>query len=354
MTTALIALCDRFPGGLLVTDTDSRVVYANRSVERRTGYAIAEIVGKKPGELWGGHMPQGFYAELWQTIGIEARPFVGRFDNQPKAEVRRWETLQIAPLKDSGGTTRYYVEIHPELDSLAEERSFHRQFLAEAGEWHRAPEMWRRFLEWLSPETERMTLAETLAGETDLAEFVRAELVLPTQMALARRFEDTTLIQAAQADPAAFAFLYEKYLALIRQYFCRRVASPQEAEDLAQEAFVRAFRALPHFRIANASYYTYLLHVAHNLLVDHYRSTARSPVWQSETLEAVAETGAAPDLENLEMLLVSLSPIERSVMLLTYRDGFRAREVGEQLGKTENAVKLILSRSRKKLRMALT
>ncbi len=352
--STLAVLFDQFPGGFLVTDTTSRVLYANRAVERRTGYAVAEIIGKKPGELWGGHMPRSFYAQLWHTIGIETRPFVGRFDNQPKAGVRRWETLQIAPIKNCQGITEYYVELHPELTSLAEERQFHEQFLSEAGEWHRAPGLWQRFLCLIARgSVESAAWLERISPEATPSQFIHEELILPTQMALARRFEDTPLIRAAQADPAVFALLYEKYLTLIRQYFCRRVASLQEAEDLTQEVFVRAFRALPHFRIANASYYTYLLHVAHNLLVDHYRSATQSSAWQPETLEAVAGMGAVPDFENLEMLLASLSPIERSAMLLTYRDGFKAWEVAERLGKTENAVKLILSRSRKKLRTAL-
>jgi RNA polymerase sigma factor (sigma-70 family) len=71
-------------------------------------------------------------------------------------------------------------------------------------------------------------------------------------------------------------------------------------------------------------------------------------------LDEVMSEGETPDLETLDMLLSSLSAGERSVMLLTYRDGYRAREVAEKLGKTENAVKLILSRSRKKLRSVLS
>lgn len=349
----LASLFDQFPGGLLVTDLASRVLYANRSVSLRTGYAVPEIIGKKPGELWGGRMPTSFYQALWQTIGIEARPFVGRFDNQRKGGVRGWETLQIAPVKNAAGVTEYFVEFHPQFSSLQQEREFHQQFLTEAGEWHQHPSRWERFLGLLRSPVGGETVVSPRTSRASFAEFIREELVLPTQTGLARRFEDSALIRAAQEDPEAFAFLYEKYADLVRNYFFRRIASEQEAEDLAQEVFVRAFRMLPKFRITNASYYTYLLHVAHNMLVDHYRSSAKSSVWSRESLEAVAGEAFSPDFETLNTLLASLSSSERSVMLLTYRDGFKAREVAEQLGKTENAVKLILSRSRKKLRSAL-
>ncbi|TXH00170.1 MAG: PAS domain S-box protein, partial [Candidatus Moraniibacteriota bacterium] len=104
----LITLFDQLPGGLLVTDLTSRILYANQAVSQRTGYALPEIIGKKPGELWGGRMPRSFYDFLWQTIGREGKPFVGRFENKPKKGERRLETLQIAPIKNGGGVTEYF------------------------------------------------------------------------------------------------------------------------------------------------------------------------------------------------------------------------------------------------------
>lgn len=350
---AFKTLVDTLPGGLLITDITSRVLYANEAVSRRTGFAVAEIIGKKPGELWGGHMPRNFYEALWHTIGTEARPFVGRFDNQPKGGERRLETLQIAPVKNISGITEYFVEIHPELSSFEAERYFHQKFLAEAGEWHRDQGAWQHFFNLLQASGQTDTGGDIFSPQANLSEYIRDELILPTQARLARRFEDTTLVRAAQEDAAAFAFLYEKYIELIRQYFFRRIGTKEEADDLAQEVFVRAFRSLPKFHVSNASYYTYLLHVAHNILIDHYRRSTKSTVWNRESLELVVEEAVLPDLETLDTLLTSLSTLERSVMLCTYRDGYRAREVAERLGKSENAVKLILSRSRRKLRSVL-
>lgn len=352
-TPSLTTWLDQIPGGLLVTDLTSRVLYANRSVEKRTGYSIAEIIGKKPGELWGGGMPRSFYQTLWQRIGTEGKPFVGRFQNQPKGKRRDWETLQIAPLKNLSGQTEYFVEIHPQLSSQEKEREFHRTFLSEADTWHQAPSPWQRFLNALQVSDVNKSPIDIPTYQQDLAQLIREELIVPMQAGLARRFEDKVLIQSAQRDPAAFAFLYEKYARLVERYFLRRIASEEEAEDLTQEVFVRAFRALPKFRVINASYYTYLLHVAHNLLVDYYRGLSKVAVQNHTALDEVMSRGETPDLETLDMLLASLSTGERSVMLLTYRDGYRAREVAEKLGKTENAVKLILSRSRKKLRSFL-
>lgn len=352
LSAPIITVFNTLPGGLLVTDLTSRVLYANEAVAKRTGYAVPEIIGKKPGELWGGHMPRSFYTALWQTIGTEEQPFIGRFENEYKGGKRNWETLQIAPIKNRQGVTEYFIELHPAFQTASQERTFQQQFLHEAPQWHQEPSVWQHFLSLLQSSVSREGF-ETEVAQSDVAEFLREELILPTQAKLARRFEDTALIRAAQEDTAAFALLYEKYVGLIEQYFVRRMASRQEAEDLTQEVFIRAFRALPKFRIANASYHTYLLHVAHNLLVDSYRRSAKTQWWNRASFEEVVGETILPDLESLDTLLASLSPIERSVMLLTYRDGFKAREIAEKLGKTENAIKLILSRSRQKLRSVL-
>lgn len=351
--TTLAAVFDQLPGGFLVTDLASRVLYANHAVSERTGYAIPEIIGKKPGELWGGRMPRSFYDFLWHTIGIEGKPFVGRFDNQPKRKQRQFETLQIAPLKNSAGATEYFVEFHPVLPSLAAEKTFHQKFLSEAGMWHQDAAIWQSFLKWLLPTDTGSLFDQIVYSNTSLTDLVREELIFPTQLRLARRFEDTELIRAAQEDAAAFAFLYEKYIELIRLYFSRRIGVREEAEDLSQEVFARAYRSLSRFRVANASYYTYLLHIAHNLLVDHYRGQAKYVCSSHVSLDLLTDESISPNRESLEMLLTSLSPTERLVMSLAYVEGFKAREIAEKLGKTENAVKLMLSRSRKKLRSVL-
>lgn len=349
----LITLFDQLPGGLLVTDLTSRILYANQAVSQRTGYALPEIIGKKPGELWGGRMPRSFYDFLWQTIGREGKPFVGRFENKPKKGERRLETLQIAPIKNGGGVTEYFVELHPEFASGERERYFHQKFLAEAGEWQKEPALWQSFFRFLQTAEKGNVFGEALQATDSLATIIRDELVFPLQSRFSRRYEDGALIRAAQADGVAFALLYEKYIELIRLYFVRRVGVREEAEDLSQEVFLRAYRSLPQFRVTNASYYTYLLHIAHNSLVDYYRGQAKRSRAHQVSTDFLENEFVMPHLEILDSLLASLSSLERSVMLLTYRDGYRAREIAEKIGKTENAVKLILSRSRKKLHSAL-
>lgn len=55
---------------VVVTDPKGRVLYANHAVSTHTGFSEEECLGKKPGELWGGHMPKEFYQKMWHTIAV--------------------------------------------------------------------------------------------------------------------------------------------------------------------------------------------------------------------------------------------------------------------------------------------
>lgn len=346
-TASLKTFFDVLPGGFLITDQTSRVVYANEAVSQRSGFAVAEIIGKKPGELWGGRMEQGFYQSMWQTIGMKKQPFVGRVENTKKDGSLVEDMLHIAPLKDLSGKVRYFVELHPNFQNKKEYLSFNRDFRERAQYWHRDQGVWDWVIDSLSGQRR-----EKYDRSRDLITLVEEEFIVPTQKTFSKRFEDALLVEEAKANPEAFDALYAKYRSAVMGYFLRRLGNRVLSEDLTQEVFARAFHYLPTFRVTNASYLTYLLHICHSILVNHYRKEAASPsILSVETLEEVGEMVSDEPEESMEMLLRGLSPIERDVILLTYRDGFRAKEVAEKLGKTENAVKLTLSRTRKKLRL---
>lgn len=342
---------DHLPGRLLITDKQSRVVYANHAVESRTGFALGEIVGKKPGELWGGKMERKFYDEMWEMIGRQGRPFVGEVENRKKDGSRYPETLYIAPIPDFTGATQYFAHLRPELPDAREEERFREEFKKRAPSFARE----RNPLAWLFQSLGRkedQELAPIEKNFPDLPALFRTLFVEPLEKLFSRRYEDAELIRAAQREPQKFSALYEKYFALVKQYFLRRLNNDWEtAEDLSQETFARAFRHLPGFRVVNASYYTYLLQISHNLLVNHYRKASRQTVQLfAEEVEGRATLSPSSERENFETLVGGLAPMEKEVIFLKYQEGWKARDIGAKLGKSENAVKLILSRTRKKMR----
>jgi RNA polymerase sigma-70 factor, ECF subfamily len=164
---------------------------------------------------------------------------------------------------------------------------------------------------------------------------------------------DAQLIIEAQKDPNTFQMLYDKYQNQVFNYFWYRVGHNKEtAEDLMQETFLRAFKRLPFYEIRGYSYLTYLLTVAHNLLVNYYRQRVTEdfdelkevPVMVKEALDK------ALDAEGLWLNIHKLPPLDKEVLLLRYRRELSIKEIAQIVVKSENAVKLILSRARDKLK----
>ncbi len=100
---------------VVITDPDANIIYANKAVERNTGFSIDEIIGRSPGDLWGGQMPKEFYEKMWQTIKIEKRPFVAEVKNKRKDGTEYWQELHISPVLWENGEVKFYIGIEPNI-----------------------------------------------------------------------------------------------------------------------------------------------------------------------------------------------------------------------------------------------
>ena len=164
---------------------------------------------------------------------------------------------------------------------------------------------------------------------------------------------DAELVKNAQQDKEQFEALYKRYIDKIYNYFWYRVGHDQDvAEDLAQETFVRAYNALSRFKVTEKSYLSYLLTIAHNLLVNHYRkpqpiSIEATGVDVPEEIWSDIET--KDNIRALWRAIQQLPSNEQNILYLKYRRGYKVSEIAKIVGKSENAVKLSLSRARKKL-----
>lgn len=166
--------------------------------------------------------------------------------------------------------------------------------------------------------------------------------------------EDVKLVEEAKREPAKYEVLYTKYADRVFNYFWYRTGHDWAlSEDLMQETFLRAFQHLKRFRNRGYPYLTYLLNIAHNLLVDHYRKPKSIPVEDLSTdvvpYEITEDLVRKSDAETLWRAIQTLPQRNRDVLLMHYQDDKPIKDIAQIMNTSENSVKLNLSRTRKKL-----
>ncbi|MEI7690808.1 MAG: ATP-binding protein [bacterium] len=102
---------------IIITNPDGIILYANKGVNKITGFDVAEVINKKAGtkELWGGLMDQEFYQKLWQKIKIEKRPFEGEFKNKRKDGDEYEVAASITPILDEFDNVIFFVAIERDI-----------------------------------------------------------------------------------------------------------------------------------------------------------------------------------------------------------------------------------------------
>jgi RNA polymerase sigma-70 factor (ECF subfamily) len=139
----------------------------------------------------------------------------------------------------------------------------------------------------------------------------------------------------------------------------RLVGDRQDAEDVAQEAYLRVFRGLAGFR-GDAQFETWLYRIVANAAISHLRRRGRFGELLSEPDEPAAEVASddrtEEDAVTREALLATLERLPlsmRTVVVLKDVYGLSCQEIGKELGVTEGAVKVRLHRARRRLRNML-
>jgi len=163
---------------------------------------------------------------------------------------------------------------------------------------------------------------------------------------------DLALVLAAQENSEAFSVLYERFLPRVYRYLAARTATSDQAADLTQTVFLKAFDALPRYKPTSAPFAAWLFRIARNAATDAGRKR-RSIVTIERAIEAPSpeEHGPEPALlrqeriDRLRALLGQLDPSKRDLLALRFGAGLSSREIAAIVGKTPDAVKKQLSRT---------
>jgi RNA polymerase sigma factor (sigma-70 family) len=166
--------------------------------------------------------------------------------------------------------------------------------------------------------------------------------------------------QASASAEQVFSSLVREYRPRLYQFILRNIGQPDDAEDLAQQAFVEAFKAYESFR-GDSAVSTWLYGIAMNL-VRNYLNRAPHRVHRFESEEVLEyEPGANSDepesrsesqqaMATLQGALAELPPELRDVLLMVAVDGMACEEAASLLAIPVGTVRSRVSRARSRLR----
>ena len=171
---------------------------------------------------------------------------------------------------------------------------------------------------------------------------------------------DSELIrQAIAGDTDAFGTLYERYMTAIYRYIYFRLGDARVSEDLTGTTFLRVWESLDRFQPDRISFRSWLYRVAHNLLVDRYRT--QKPVGRLDDF-TILDRQPNPehrliDDEESRMIAKAISHIKpeyQEVLSLRFISELSHVETARIMGRSEGAVRVLQHRALKALRKSLS
>jgi RNA polymerase sigma-70 factor (ECF subfamily) len=171
--------------------------------------------------------------------------------------------------------------------------------------------------------------------------------------------EASLLERAKEYESSALSEIYDRYSARIYRYIYRRVGNVHLAEDLTAEVFVRMLQAAQSDRFARTSLLAWLYRIAHNLVVDSYRSQSQWEVepWDERLSAAVDDPTVALEAklaqQGLRAALSHLTQEQQQVIVLRFGEGLTAPQIAEILDTSEGAVRALQHRALAAMRRAM-
>jgi len=165
--------------------------------------------------------------------------------------------------------------------------------------------------------------------------------------------------RAVKGDAEAFGRLYDIYADRIYRHIYYRTGNVEDARDLVQEVFVKAWRALPRYKKMKTPFLGWLFTISHNRVIDYYRTKKDYTYLNSEII--MVDRGKSPEeltearftQQEVRKAILRLPPDQQQVIIMSFIDGFEYSEIAAALNKTEGNIRVIIHRALKKLRETL-
>ncbi|MFV2063801.1 MAG: RNA polymerase sigma factor, partial [Chloroflexota bacterium] len=167
---------------------------------------------------------------------------------------------------------------------------------------------------------------------------------------------DRTAVEAARSDPGAFEPLYRKYVAQIYSLSLYETRDPHVAEDITEQVFLRALSGLASFREqgegVKSTFRVWLFTIARNVISNERRFSRRhpeAPIELALNLRAVDDPAAAVETrmeaQRAWDAVMGLPDERRQAVVLRFVNELSAREIGQIMGRSEGAVRVLIHRA---------
>jgi RNA polymerase sigma-70 factor (ECF subfamily) len=172
--------------------------------------------------------------------------------------------------------------------------------------------------------------------------------------------DEALLVQRAIGrDAEAFGRLYDMHVNRVYRHIYYRVGNEQDAEDMTQQVFFKAWQAIDRYKKTASPFIAWLMTISHNLVVDFYRTKKDKAYLEAEVLangsasspDQAAETSF--EQQRLQRAILQLGGDEQKVVILRFMEGFEFAEIAFLMKKKEGNVRVILHRALVKLRNIL-
>ena len=171
--------------------------------------------------------------------------------------------------------------------------------------------------------------------------------------------EERSLISATQqGDRSAFSALYEENVGKVYRYLANRLGSPEDAEDLTTDVFIRAMKSLPRYRPTDVPFVGWLFRIAHNEAVNLSKKRSRestAPLADIFVAPESTEESAVQSLSHSELKsgMNSLTDLQQEVLNLRFGAELSISETADTMERSIQAVKFLQHSALRALRRNL-
>jgi RNA polymerase sigma-70 factor, ECF subfamily len=180
------------------------------------------------------------------------------------------------------------------------------------------------------------------------------------QRGQALKDEEDLVRRAQQQDSEALSRLYEVYFDRVYRYILLRVRNEAEAEDLAQQVFIKMLRSISGYKSQGVPFSSWLFRIAHNQVIDFYRQQGKKATVDIEGLQIAdnrddpqSEIEKQVDIAELKKATKKLTAAQQEVISLRFASELSIAECAGIMGKREGAIKALQHSAVLALRKAL-